>query len=696
MNVRAESAPVVPAAPPGGSARRSAEARTAPAAAPAGPARGSAASFGLRHLAAGGMAVALAEAVRLVIERPLRDRGDLLLAAGALAAVVPVAWSAAAGIVLAAVRGVRRLTSNPGARLLAFTAAGAAVLLPFTLELGSGPWVSSMPAAAVLPFAAALLGGASAAAGLGAVARCAARGRCAAAAGATVLLAAAAGGVLADRHLFPAFYPAAHALLAMGAVLAAALGVWLAAPRAAPGRRLAISASALMILAAAFAGSRALAHPAIVQAWLDRTATGAPLVRALLLLGHRPGGLQELDAAAFRRLADAAPASRAPLSAGARPARAVVVITLEATRVDHLGFGGYGRPTSPALDRFAAESLVCLEGWCAANSSHEALVALFGARYPGGTSDAVGEVLSGVRAAGTRAIAWFPDGNLLRHRDLFGAWDEVHAYGQRAEEIVAPLDARLAAAEAAGSPLFLWLHLFDPHAPYEPQPGDRVFGAEDVDRYDGEIRAMDRAFGRIVEVIDRWLGREDVVIAVTADHGESFGEGGAWFHKSGLGEEQIRVPVLVRGLGVPPGRRGGFASHVDVLPTAFAAAGWPLPAGDGCDLRDLDAPASRAVFCRHEGRAIAARRGRWKVEVDLRTGHRRAVEFPSGPADASPPSEDVGPDLVDILTAFDGAPGGLLGLTYGEAAIRGEARCHLDEAGTPAGAFACRLLALRQ
>ncbi|MEN9787373.1 MAG: hypothetical protein RLZZ299_2637 [Pseudomonadota bacterium] len=118
--------------------------------------------------------------------------------------------------------------------------------------------------------------------------------------------------------------------------------------------------------------------------------------------------------------------------------------------------------------------------------------------------------------------------------------------------------------DLGADPFFLWVHLFEPHAPYEPHDGvsaaidDRARLADPVrhplsasDRealrtlYAGEVRAADRALGQLVEGL-RARGRlRGGLIVVAGDHGESLGEHGIDFQHHGLYEEVLRVPMVV-------------------------------------------------------------------------------------------------------------------------------------------------------
>ncbi len=143
----------------------------------------------------------------------------------------------------------------------------------------------------------------------------------------------------------------------------------------------------------------------------------------------------------------------------------------------------------------------------------------------------------------------------------------------------------LAFARAAGSdaPLFLWVHLFEPHAPYL--------------RYTDDVAAADGVVGRLLDGLHA-LGRgEDAAILLTSDHGEMLGELGERTHGFLLGDGVLRVPFVLRLPGQAPATRGDPVDLADVAPTLAALAGleWPEAASPfaGRDLLEAPAPAGR-------------------------------------------------------------------------------------------------------
>ncbi|MDY6765867.1 MAG: sulfatase [Candidatus Nanohaloarchaea archaeon] len=155
-----------------------------------------------------------------------------------------------------------------------------------------------------------------------------------------------------------------------------------------------------------------------------------------------------------------------------------------------------------------------------------------------------------------------------------------------------------------GEDQFLFLHYMEPHYPYLPPEEyidtgsaawqDRFQVNEDIKAYDddprdeltekmwelytGEVRYLDEQVGVLLDRLDAL--DEATVIIFTADHGDQFGEHGAYLHPSSLYNVQLNVPFVVDGIDV----QGGMASHLDIGPTVLGRCGGSEDAFDGIDL----------------------------------------------------------------------------------------------------------------
>jgi arylsulfatase A-like enzyme len=151
-------------------------------------------------------------------------------------------------------------------------------------------------------------------------------------------------------------------------------------------------------------------------------------------------------------------------------------------------------------------------------------------------------------------------------------------------------------------PVLAWVHLWEPHAPYEPpEPFASRFPQDD---YQGEVAAVDAAIGELLDGVRR-LGRsERLLTVITSDHGEGLGDHGEPTHGVFLYREVLRVPLIVEGpaWGIAPGRHEEPVSVADIAPTLVELLGLEALAGaDGASLAPLltaegPAPERAGVF----------------------------------------------------------------------------------------------------
>ncbi len=154
----------------------------------------------------------------------------------------------------------------------------------------------------------------------------------------------------------------------------------------------------------------------------------------------------------------------------------------------------------------------------------------------------------------------------LRFEELYvGPWDyDARNRGGTARQRV-DLVAHLFEDGPPDRPIFLWVHLYDAHALHEAH--ERFPGDDTQNRYYEELFWIDLQLGRLFAILDEHLG-DDKILIVTSDHGETFGERGAYGHGHGLHESEIHVPLLLEGPGIEPGRiaapypTGGIAATI--------------------------------------------------------------------------------------------------------------------------------------
>ncbi len=289
-------------------------------------------------------------------------------------------------------------------------------------------------------------------------------------------------------------------------------------------------------------------------------------------------------------------------------ARHAILITVDTLRADALGFAGNPRAATPALDRLAAGGRVFDFAHAHAVttlSSHASiLTGLYpyqhGARHNGGfvLGDGFPTLASRLRDAGfatAAVVGAYPVAARFGLDRGFDAYDDdfgdagggnVFQYSERAgDEVVERALAWWRSRQ--GQRRFLWLHLFDPHAPYAPPEPFRSRFAGDP--YLGEVAAVD-AF--LSPLLAGFLDGEEepALIVFTSDHGEALGDHGEDTHGLFAYEATLKVPLVLWGAGVEPGVDSRPARHVDLLPTVHEALGLPPP--DGLPGRSLLAPAA--------------------------------------------------------------------------------------------------------
>ncbi|MES1172012.1 MAG: sulfatase [Bacteroidota bacterium] len=296
-----------------------------------------------------------------------------------------------------------------------------------------------------------------------------------------------------------------------------------------------------------------------------------------------------------------APAPFAPVPDAVPRDLNLILVTIDTVRADHLGCYGYARPTSPAIDRLAAESGVFVNGWAHAPSTRYSMPAIATGRWPTAIAwdesiwwprigPGVRTIAEALKARGYRTAAFYSYDyfSTADRRGFERGVDEYRAdraalhqavngpmesHGSSSREMA---DDAIAFLEAhRDRKFFLWVHFYDPHLSYEPHAEVPSFGKARVDLYDGEIRFTDLHFGRLLERL-RSLGLwNNTAVVVTGDHGEGFGEHGVTEHGFDLYAAQTKVPLIVRVPGLPPRRITAPAGHVDLAPTLLNLARAP-------------------------------------------------------------------------------------------------------------------------
>lgn len=281
-----------------------------------------------------------------------------------------------------------------------------------------------------------------------------------------------------------------------------------------------------------------------------------------------------------------------------RPAsRDIVLITIDTLRADALGFAGNKRAQTPVLDRLAAQGRVFTNAHAHNVVTLPSHTNILTGLYPfqhgvrdntgfklGAKIPTLATLLHGAGYATGAFVGAFPLDSQFGLDHGFDVYDDHYPKGSNETEFVLPERrgdevVRLALAwwrAHAGKPRFLWVHLYDPHAAYEPP---EPFASRFKDNpYLGEVAAADSFLAPLLgPFLD---GKEKpALVVVTGDHGEALGDHGEQTHGLFAYEATLKVPLVVWGRGVAPGRDARSARHVDVFPTVLQAAGVAAPSG---------------------------------------------------------------------------------------------------------------------
>jgi arylsulfatase A-like enzyme/Flp pilus assembly protein TadD len=280
----------------------------------------------------------------------------------------------------------------------------------------------------------------------------------------------------------------------------------------------------------------------------------------------------------------------------------VIVVTLDTTRADRMGFLGSARGLTPNLDAMAHQGVVFTRAYAHVPLTTASHTTIFTGTYPQfnhvndfgiplstrlpylpdilhqhgyHTGAFVGSLildpLDGTAPGFDRGFDVYDAGFHLRRHGM----DRYKTVERRAGDVVDHTLAWL--SHVPNGPFFMWMHFYDPHDPYDPpSPYKERYATQP---YDGEIAYADACVGKLLEALKKHGLYDETLIAVMADHGESLGAHGENTHGIFLYDETLHVPLLIK---LPANRWAGKrvesrARLVDVAPTILASAGFAVP-----------------------------------------------------------------------------------------------------------------------
>ena len=378
-------------------------------------------------------------------------------------------------------------------------------------------------------------------------------------------------------------------------------------------------------------------------------------------------------AAVLARLTCAAALCVCAAACRREPSVSVLMISIDSLRSDHLGGNGYGRATTPVLDRVARDGTSWTGALAAAPWTTPSMMSVMTGLYPDvhhveeddRTIDAGVMLLAEqFRAAGYSTAGFVPSATLTARFGFsrgFEFWDE-RDFGHRTVTSPAQASSVIHWLEKTKGPFFAWVHFWDPHYNYNPpSPYDSMFldarmraavkpGAEPdvielknhrtalapdligwlLAEYDGEIAYTDRYIGEILEALKTQGRLEGTLIVIFGDHGEAFQEHGWLTHTNTVYEETIRVPLIARLPGrIAAGKRiEGPCSLVQLAGSLRAWAGLTgggkepvaLPSDSAAPPGEGPPPPGAPFYLsttRRQATVLSARSGRWSLVSDF-------------------------------------------------------------------------------
>jgi arylsulfatase A-like enzyme/predicted Zn-dependent protease len=279
----------------------------------------------------------------------------------------------------------------------------------------------------------------------------------------------------------------------------------------------------------------------------------------------------------------------------------VLLITIDTLRADHVGSYGYRGADTPAMDALAARGLRFTHATTVAPLTLPAHSSLLTGTFPAfhGVRDNGGFYLGDdqVTLAEVLRAHGYRTGGFVSAFVLDRRWGIAQGFDRYADDFDLTkfrADAGLDAVQHPGNevvskaiqwldadvskPFFAWVHLYEPHAPYEPPDEIRArFPATLVGAYDGEIATADLQVRRLLDHLAE-AGRLDrTLVVLLGDHGESLGEHGEEQHGFFIYDADIRIPLIVAGPRVPVRSVDDQVRIVDVMPTILELTGLPIP-----------------------------------------------------------------------------------------------------------------------
>ena len=317
---------------------------------------------------------------------------------------------------------------------------------------------------------------------------------------------------------------------------------------------------------------------------------------------------------------------------------AIILVTVDTLRADHLSCYGYPKNTSPNIDAFAQEALLFENCFSHAPVTSSSCASILSGFLPHETKvfgnlplptevETLPEILQRYDYKTAAVVSNYN----LRHKAGWAEGFMVYDDTMNEREMVRRMPERTAEhttkraiellKQLHKDPLFMWIHYQDPHGPYTPPENfsalfqdqnqrprnlelnrtesgrggiptyQRLGSNRDfyyyLARYDGEIRYLDEQFKQLIETLKELELYDDALIIFTADHGEGLGEHQYYFaHGEYLYNSLIHVPLIIKFGKEKTGRQTDYVQHIDIVPTIVNMLRLPVDSPfRGVDLR---------------------------------------------------------------------------------------------------------------
>ncbi len=272
----------------------------------------------------------------------------------------------------------------------------------------------------------------------------------------------------------------------------------------------------------------------------------------------------------------------------------IILITIDTTRADALGYAGNTRVQTPFLDSLAAHGIAFMNAHAQNVITLPSHTNILTGLYPfqHGVRENAGfkldpkfpTIATMLRPLGYTTGAFigaYPLDKRFGLNQGFDVYDDNYGKGEATVDFVGQerrASAVLAVATAwwrknEGRKRFMWIHLYDPHAPYDPP--EPFFDQYKDNEYLGEVAYVDSELKSQLGPI--LASDPGALVIVTGDHGEALGDHGEETHGLFAYESTLKVPLIVEGDGIPHRVEQGYVRHIDIVPTILAAVGAPKP-----------------------------------------------------------------------------------------------------------------------